>query len=704
MSKKQSVKISLQAKLLFMILGIVITSIIVLSSVAYSNFSNSLTKNVYQKLAEVADNVSHQVETVNERELEKIRILSKVPEIRNPDISLEEKQALLTDVLQNLKGNYENLAFYDKDGNAITSDGRYMNFMDREYFQIPMSGKEYISDPAFSTVVNKVLQYYALPVYDFENNIIGVIVLIVNGNAFEDVLSSIDVGAGMHPSIINRQTQMTIANVNEGVDTGSEEEAAEKGPLDTTVGIGIILGHVFQGLTGQETFHDDSIGIGMIAAYQPVPNTDWSVFAVTIEAFYFADLIKMRIISIVLTVVIIILATVISIVLVGMLIRPLKSVKKSIVEISSGNADLTKRIPAASSDEIGEVVDGFNAFSAKLQTIVTDIKNSKDKLTEAGNTLRNSTRDTGTSITQIIANIESVHNQISGQNRSVEQTASAVNEIASNIESLEKMIERQSMGVSQASTAVEEMMGNIASVDVSVEKLAESFRYLNEATQNGIAKQDDVNVKIKQIESQSQLLQAANEVINNIASQTNLLAMNAAIEAAHAGDAGKGFSVVADEIRKLSETSSHQSKTIGDQLSNIRDSIASVVQASVASRDAFSSVTDRIEATDQLVQQIKGAMAEQSVGSKQIGQALHMMTDSSSEVRGASAEMTIGSKAILDEMSVLQEESLIMKNSMVEMSAGAKKINETTQSLREVVRRVDDVIDRIQNDVGQFTV
>lgn len=704
MSKKQSVKISLQAKLLFMILGIVITSIIVLSSVAYSNFSNSLTKNVYQKLAEVADNVSHQVETVNERELEKIRILSKVPEIRNPDISLEEKQALLTDVLKNLKGNYENLAFYDKDGNAITSDGRYLNFMDREYFQIPMSGKEYISDPAFSTVVNKVLQYYALPVYDFENNIIGVIVLIVNGNAFEDVLRSIDVGAGMHPSIINRQTQMTIANVNEGVDTGSEEEAAEKGPLDTTVGIGIILGHVFQGLTGQETFHDDSIGIGMIAAYQPVPNTEWSVFAVTIEAFYFAELIKMRIISIVLTVVIIILATVISIVLVGMLIRPLKSVKKSILEISSGNADLTKRIPAASSDEIGEVVDGFNAFSAKLQTIVTDIKNSKDKLTEAGNTLRNSTRDTGTSITQIIANIESVHNQISGQNRSVEQTASAVNEIASNIESLEKMIERQSMGVSQASTAVEEMMGTIQTVNDSIDNMAGSFEKLISSTRNGLDLQLQVNEKIETIRVQSDTLQQANQVIASIAGQTNLLAMNAAIEAAHAGDAGQGFSVVADEIRKLSETSTIQSKTIGTQLKNIQSSIDTVVETFEQASSAFEDVSHRIETTDQIVQKIHSAMVEQQQGSMQINSALSEMNRSTTEVRAASKEMADGNKSILAEVAMLQDATLAIKSSMEEMAIRAEKINSTGSGLTDISTNIEQSISEIGTQVDQFKV
>ena len=131
------------------------------------------------------------------------------------------------------------------------------------------------------------------------------------------------------------------------------------------------------------------------------------------------------------------------------------------------------------------------------------------------------------------------------------------------------MIESQSAGVSQASVAVEEMIGNISSVNNSMDKMASSFDTLSYNAQTGFTKQQDVNERIKQIESQSQMLLEANIAIANIAEQTNLLAMNAAIEAAHAGEAGKGFSVVADEIRNLSETSSKQSKTIGQQIGKV---------------------------------------------------------------------------------------------------------------------------------------
>lgn len=595
---------------------------------------------------------------------------------------------------------FDYVAWVDETGKFQADNGNETFVTQRDYYQaiVKNGADEFIDNPATSLITGKTIIHVCRAVKHGGKNI-GFFTGIVSMETINKLVKDITVGETGIATLFSGNGKV----ISTSGDLGKMETlAADKANND-------VKNHIQTNSTSEYAEHfwnRDSHGHKQFNIFSGISGTQWSLVIIIegAQIFRIANeiILYMGIAAAILAVTLIL---VLSLCVVSIM-KPLGVVEKTLQSISSGNADLSKRISVKTNadNEIGRLASGFNTFVEKLQHIIIAMKQTKTELVAAGTKLNDSTEDTAASITQIIANIESMTGNIGTQSESVAQTASAVNQIASNIESLNKMIENQSASVTEASAAVEEMIGNINSVNNSVTKMAEEFNQLEQKAADGVQKQDDVNARIQVIETESQALQEANTVISNIAEQTNLLAMNAAIEAAHAGEAGKGFSVVADEIRKLSETSSSQSKTIGEQLKKITDSIQEMVTASQEAGISFSRVSSGINMTNNLVQEIKNAMQEQGEGSKQISIALNSMNDSTSEVRTASSEMSEGNKTILEEIKVLQNATLSMKEGMEEMNIGAKKINETGSNLSSISENMKSSITKIGDEVDQFQV
>lgn len=708
---------SIRIKILLVVFIIIIVTLGTQSYLSLNRTRRSLNSSVNKTLEIVTSKAEQQILDLNSRHFAMLRAIAKLPDFQNSEVSPRQKNQVITNLKDIDPAVYVSIAFYDNEGFFFNEDYQTrMDFSDQEYVKQALKGNEFISEPIIFRMEDladraesgekiqqeseaTVLMFYSEPVYNTKNEIDGALVAIINGACFKDIVRGIDMGDGHHPAIVARNTAQVF-----GYAKNENESYVNLNELFEDENFANQKAELLAGKTSSTNIIYPGTNKKTILSYIPVQGTTWSLLSAVPYDYYFKEISYIINYSIIGLVISIIGAFLVLIPLIRAIVRPLNTVSRSINDIAQGNADLTKRIEISSKDEVGSVVLGFNNFTDKLQEILKSIKKSQTNLENVGVAMDASTQDTSASITQIIANIQSVRNQIVNQGQSVDQTVAAINEIAENIQGLEKLIINQANGVSTASASIEEMMSNIESVNRSVDKMAASFDKLMEDTKTGSNKQAEVGRKIEQIVMQSKMLQEANTVISNIATRTNLLAMNAAIEASHAGEAGKGFSVVAGEIRKLSETSTAQSKTIGEQLSNIEESIQEVVTASKESNSAFVSVADTIEKTDEIVRSIKAAMEEQTIGSQQINQALHEMNESTVEVQTASREMADSNQNVLSEVEVLKETSLQMRQSMEEMSIGAGKINETGSELSDISSKLKNSIKEIGNEIDLFKV
>jgi methyl-accepting chemotaxis protein len=372
--------------------------------------------------------------------------------------------------------------------------------------------------------------------------------------------------------------------------------------------------------------------------------------------------------------------------------------------LSSEQKDLTKRISICSVDELGTIAGMVNSFCENMSGGVREIKTGQRELSASGLELKNHASGMAASISQVSRGVEQVHAKVQGQMRSVVESSAAVEEIAKNIESLNGAVSKQASSISRASAAVEEMVGNIGSIGGVVEKMAAQFQTVNAAASEGTAIQQESRAKVQEIVEESKALQDANKIIATIAAQTNLLAMNAAIEAAHAGDAGRGFSVVADEIRKLAETSSRESQKISAELKHITETIDSVVKSTQASENAFVQVASRVGETEKLVQEVDNAIREQQEGAEQVLTALKDMNDISAEVKTGSKEMNEGNTAILEEMNKLQAASREISDNMEEMVKSAAHISRGAGEVASLAEGAQSTIGKISAVTDSFEV
>jgi len=384
--------------------------------------------------------------------------------------------------------------------------------------------------------------------------------------------------------------------------------------------------------------------------------------------------------------------------------KPIIRVTDTLKDISEGEGDLTRSIDINSKDEIGSLSHYFNMTLQKIKHLVIIIKNEAGHLQEIGNDLSTNMNQTAAAINEITANIQSIKGRVMNQNASVTQANAAIENVTSNIGKLNNNIEDQSVNVAQASTAIKEMLSNIQSVTDTLVKNTANVNTLKNASEEGRNGLQEVSSDILEIARESEGLLEINSVMNNIAGQTNLLSMNAAIEAAHAGDAGRGFAVVADEIRKLAEDSGEQSKIIGKVLKKIKDSIDKITMSTESVLNKFEAIDTGVKVVAEQEDYIRGAMEEQGEGSKQILEGINNVNGITNKVIDGSHEMLEESHEVIKESKNLERVTQEITSGMNEMASGADQINVAVTQVNDISIRNREGIETLLKEVSRFKV
>ena len=695
-------RFSLKRKLIF-VFGLLIALIAIVQGfiavkAAYRTVIQRLEVQMLEKSADIASLVDSEIDSL----FQFVEGLARLQRLRNQTVSFIEKtQSIAAEA--SLKDIIEYFAVCDTSGIRYAQDGTTTNVSQQDWYTAALNGKRFISEPRLSDQTKKLQVLLSVPIYDDHNKtIIGVLEVGLVGDFLSRSVRNIVIGKTGQCYMLSA-AGVTIADQDQSAveEFYNVTERARKANKPTSFSR---FEEMILSSTISKVGYYEYKGVYKIGAFSRSKVADWFIvikaplkeFTESIDTLMFYLLIS--------SAVILSISLIIVYVIVRQAVKPIYLVVDALRDIAQGEGNLTVRLPLHGNDEITDLSEYFNKTIEKIGSSIKSVGVNCSKMENIGGNLASSMSETASAMHEISVNIDGVKHQTGTQASSVSQTAATIEEIIRTIKQLNNSIDIQAESVAQSSASVEEMVANIASITKTLEKTDGVIKQLAAATGEGKETLVTSNTVTQKIAEESGSLMEASSVIQHIASQTNLLAMNAAIEAAHAGEAGKGFAVVADEIRKLAEESASQGKAITTTLKTLGGEIDTLSASSKMVENQFTTIFTLSAQAKSMSDQLTAAMREQEAGSKEVLSAIKNINAVTTEVQAGSEEMLKGGESVAEEMHKLDNMTQLITNSMTEMAAGAVQINRAIQDVNEITQENKQSIERLAEEVSKFKV